>query len=166
MTAPVELSRPLAVERVVRAGTPFTVIADPHECAALAVRLMIPKLGALRCDWMLRPGEGGMIEGSGTLSAVVEQVCVVTLDPFESAVGEQFVVHFVPAGRESPQEDPDDPDQIVYEGASIDLGEAAVEQLALMLDPYPRKPDAQLPVLPPALAAGPFDALAKRHRLD
>lgn len=166
MTAALELSRPLAVERVLHSGTAFTVAADARECAAIAARLMIPAVETLRCDWLLRPGEGGMIEARGTLSTVVTQICVVTLDPFDSTIREQFLVHFVPAGREASQEDPDDPDEIVYEGALIDLGEAAVEQLALVLDPYPRKPGAQLLDLPAESSAGPFDTLAKRRGLD
>jgi hypothetical protein len=37
------------------------------------------------------------------------------------------------------------PDEIPYAGDSIDLGAVLAEQLALSLDPYPRKPGAALP---------------------
>ena len=47
-------------------------------------------------------------------------------------------------------------------GATIDLGEATVEQLALALDPFPRKPGIALPEEAaeapdtPIRCAGPF----------
>ena len=40
-----------------------------------------------------------------------------------------------------------------YGGDSIDLGAALAEQLALALDPYPRKPGAKLPAGSPSDAA-------------
>ena len=46
----------------------------------------------------------------------------------------------MPRGKESEgADDPDHPDELPYDGASLDLGEATVEQLALGLDPYPRQ---------------------------
>jgi len=67
----------------------------------------------------------------------------------------------VPDGTQEEEGDPESDDEIPYLGASIDLGEATVEQLALTLDPYPRKPDAVLPEeeLPDAVVH-PFAALA------
>ena len=44
----------------------------------------------------------------------------------------------VPAGQESDDADPEAPDEIGYADGMLDLGEAAAEQLALALDPYPR----------------------------
>ncbi len=38
---------------------------------------------------------------------------------------------------------------------TLDLGEAAAEQLALALDPYPRAPDAVLPDMPEDAEAQP-----------
>ena len=43
-------------------------------------------------------------------------------------------------------------------------GEAAAEQLALALDPYPRSPDAVLPDVPDDPEAQPFAALAPLQR--
>ena len=54
---------------------------------------------------------------------------------------------------------PDMPDEIVYEGINIDLGEAAAEQLALSLDPYPRHPGAALEGVEEGETAGPFGRL-------
>jgi hypothetical protein len=87
---------------------------------------------------------------------------VVSLDAFPVALVEEFAVRFVPAGSESDTaDDPDEPDEISIESGLLELGEATVEQLALALDPYPRKPGAVLEV--PG-AEGPdnaFTTLAK-----
>jgi hypothetical protein len=166
MNAPLELSRRLPVERIARTGTEFVVEANQVECAAVALRLMIPAIAALRCKWDLRPGEAGMIEAHGALRAALTQDCVVTLEPFDGVLQDVFEVHFVLEGRESEEDDPEEPDQLVYDGVAIDLGEATVEQLALALDPYPRKPDATLPDLGANDAGGAFDALAKLRDLD
>ena len=50
-----------------------------------------------------------------------------------------------PDGAESDDDDPEALDEITYADGMLDLGEAAAEQLALTLDPYPRAPDAVLP---------------------
>ena len=73
-------------------------------------------------------------------------------------------VRFVPEGREDPELDPDSDDEIPYSGVAIDLGEAAAEQLALMLDPYPRKPGADLPAAADDSQTSPFAALARLKR--
>lgn len=166
MTAPVELSRPFPTERIERGGAASVVEATPAECASVAGRLLLPAVGALRCAWTLRPAGRGTVIGEGRLQAAVTQTCVVTLEPFDQHVSEAFTVHFVLQGREAADEDPDAPDELPYDGLSIDLGEAAVEQLALALDPYPRRPGAELAAQAEAAATGGFAALAKRRALD
>ena len=69
---------------------------------------------------------------------------MVSLEPVEQRVTEQFAIRFVPAGTEREDDDPESPDEVPYEGRTIDLGEAAAEQLALALDPYPRAPGVTL----------------------
>ena len=102
-------------------------------------------------------GSGGLVVAQGLLQVRLTQVCVVTLEPFESTVAESFTVHFVLSGHLSSGDDPDEPDELIYDGALVELGEATVEQLALALDPYPRSPAADL--LP--VQTGPVnDALA------
>ena len=85
---------------------------------------------------------------------------MVTLDEFPQEIGEDFAVRFVPAGTES-DEDPESEDEIPYESGLIDLGEATIEQLALALDPYPRKPGAALPEEAEPEDESPFAALAR-----
>ena len=155
-----EVSRPLALDRVGPAGYEALVQADPAELPAVAARLGVPAVHSLRCAFRLRRVGGSVIEAQGDLTASLTQQCVVSLDDFESLLNERFLVHFVPAGSEDDDPDPDAPDQIPFEGSMVDLGEAAVEQLALVLDPYPRRPGAELPAEAAEQVQGAFAALA------
>ncbi|MBV8915510.1 MAG: DUF177 domain-containing protein [Acetobacteraceae bacterium] len=162
-----ELSRPVALDRIGGAGAEFVVEAQPGELADLAKRMMIPAVNRLRCRFRLRREAGAVVEADGRLEAEVVQVCVLTLDEFPQEVSEDFGLQFVPAGTESDEPDPDSPDEIPYEGGVIDLGEAAAEQLALALDPYPKKPGAAEPdpgAEPGIEDAGPFAGLAGLRR--
>jgi len=136
----IELYRPLTVARIGPEGLETLVEANPDECAALARRFGLPALHALTCRFRLRPLVGGAIAAQGALRAEVVQVCVVSAVDFPATVTEAFTVHFVPAGTEDDDPDPESVDEIPYAGDRLDLGEAAAEQLALALDPFPHKP--------------------------
>ncbi len=144
-----ELSRPLAVAEIPPGGRIVRIEADAAECRALARRLGLPAVEALACVFTLRregPGSGrgegrGVIAAEGDLAARVVQVSVSTGEEFTAPVAERFSVRFVPAGSESAAFDPEAPDEIPYAEGRLDLGEAASEQLALALDPWPRKPE-------------------------
>ncbi len=165
MNPPPELSRPLPLDRAA-AGLTMTVEASPAECAAIAVRLLIPSIEALRCEWTLS-AHGNVFDATGSLAARLHQECVVSLDAFPVTVAERFAVRFVPAGQESEDaDDPEQPDELPYDGPFLDLGEATVEQLALALDPYPRKPGAELPEDVSDGPGNPFDALAKWRKAE
>jgi len=174
MSAPAELHRPVAIGQIGTGGLEREVVATPAECAAIAARLVVPAVGALSCLFRLTALGDGVVAAEGLLRARVTQECVVTTDPFEAEVQEAFRVRFVPEAQfvEPDEEDLLDleaDDEIPYPGHHIDLGEAAVEQLALALDPYPRKPgaelgEADLPADPQDTPASPFAALARRAR--
>jgi uncharacterized metal-binding protein YceD (DUF177 family) len=97
----------------------------------------------------------------GTLQATVTQTCVVSLEDFDALVQEVFQVRFVPVGAESDDIDPDSDDEIPFEGNTIDLGEAAAEQLGLALDPYPRMPGVEMPEIADEPDPHPFAALRR-----
>ncbi len=165
-----ELHRPLALDRLGAGWVEFVVEADGAECAALAARLGVPAVLALRCAFRLKAGRRGVVAAEGSLAARLVRECVVTLEPFEVAVEEAFRVQFVPAERlagepEDAALDPDSDDEVGYEGQALDLGEAAAEQLALGLDPYPRRPGVEMPAEAGPEAGGAFAGLAglRRH---
>jgi len=154
-----EFSRTVPLARI-SDGMRRAVEANEAERAAVAARLGLNAVRQLRCSFHLSPAEPGAVLATGKLRARVTQTCVISLEPFETEVAEDFRVRFVPAGTESDAIDVETDDEIPYEGTALDLGDAAVEQLALALEPFPRKPGAELPETPEE-ATGPFAALAR-----
>ncbi len=158
-----EFHRPLPAERIGPAGADHAVAADAAECAALAVRLGIPAVLSLTCRFHLVRHAAGRIAAKGHLAARLVRECVVSLEPFEVDVMEDFRIAFVPAEAIEDQLDIDADDEVPYDGGAIDLGEAAAEQLALTLEPYPRRPGVALPETGDAAEASPFAVLARRR---
>ena len=153
-----EMPRPFPVARI-GAGTCFVVEARPGELPALAARMGVRAIHSLTCRFNLRRLPADAVEAQGLLCARVRQVCVVTLDPFDTDLAEHFAVRFVPRGTEQAELDLESDDEVTYDGGTLDLGEAASEQLALALDPFPRKPGAELPREVQDHEAGVFAAL-------
>ncbi len=171
-----EFSRPFEVGRVAQASHALALSATAEECAALARRFELPAIESLSADLSLF-WAGGRRElvVEGRLRAKVTQTCVVTLEPLPAEVDAPFRLLYTPeplagdAGDAVEVEfDPEaeDPPEPIVDGV-IDLGEAVAEQLALALDPYPRRADAAVPA---AYAAeedareNPFAVLRERMR--
>ncbi len=162
-----EIPRLIAVTKIGAGGLTFVVTASPEECAALAARMDIPAVRAMTCAFRLtREDDGVSIAAKGELRALVVRTCIVSAEDFEVAAVEDFEIRFVPAGQERGDLDPDQPDEVPYHGDSIDLGEAASQQLGLALDPYPRVPDAILPDIGDDANRSPFAALTRRRKSD
>jgi uncharacterized metal-binding protein YceD (DUF177 family) len=89
---------------------------------------------------------GGGFRLHGRLTAAVSQPCVVTLEPVESALAENFDVEFWPtleqgdAGQDARILEGRDVEKL--DGAEIPAGRIVFECLSAGIDPYPRKPDA------------------------
>jgi len=166
MNAKPEFYRPVAVERIGGADFSQHIEATDAERDALARRLGIPALAMLACDFRLRRAGQGVIFAEARLQARASRVCVVSLDEFETGVAFDFRVRFVPAALESEAFDLEADDEIPYEANEIDLGEAAVQELVLALDPYPRKPDAELPGDAGEAVPSPFTVLRPRGRAN
>ncbi|CAA7617843.1 DUF177 domain-containing protein [Magnetospirillum sp. UT-4] len=168
-----EFSRRVAVDSIPARGTDITVTANPEECEALARRFGLQAIGALTAELRLKALAGGtLFRVKGRLTAEVVQTCVVTLDPLPATVEEEFDLTFgagsddADAGGELDLSfEDDDPPEALVDGA-IDVGEAVAEQLALALDPFPRREGAMVaaepadPALAPDKRPNPFAALA------
>lgn len=157
-----EFSRPVRADRITQ-GEHVAIVATAEECARLAARMGIEAVHSLECRFTFSPAAGSVVTARLDLTSRISQICVVTLEPFESPLLEAATVRFVPQGTEGDDEDPEAPDEVPYEGITIDLGEAAAEQLALALDPYPRSPGAVLPEID-AAPEHPFAALRRLNR--
>ena len=143
-----EFSRPVDLSRLGDAEAVHNIEATDAEREALTGRLGLVALAALRAKVRIRRVRGGAgIRLSGRLEADVTQSCVVTLDPVDSRVEEDFTVNY--AAETSSEEsvlggDPDiDWPEPMPQGL-LDIGEEVAQQLSLALDPYPRAPGIEL----------------------
>ncbi|WP_262271273.1 MULTISPECIES: YceD family protein [Microvirga] len=158
------LSRLIDVMKIPPRGQDVHVEATAEECAALARDFGLPGIQALSGDYHLQASAKG-IHVTGVVRASITQVCVMTLDPFDSMIEEEVEVDFAESSG-MPAEPPTDineyepPDEIV--NGQIDLGALTAEFLALGLDPYPRKPGVDFSYRDPADEKdSPFAALNK-----
>jgi len=151
------------------------ISASPSECEALARRFGLLAIECLSAQLTVRPrGALGLVEVTGRLRAKVSQACVVTLEPVADDIDAEISLTYT-LREEDPEDievefDPDaeDPPELIGPDG-LDLGEAVVQQLAVLLDPYPRRKDA---VLPSSAQAGvddggtksPFAALKELKR--
>ena len=146
---PAEFSRPLSLERVSSAQHREEIAATDTERADLADRFNLLSLDSLTASFTLKRVRKDLVRVKGHVTAALAQACVVTLDPVPARIDERFEVDFLEGVRpaetdveldaeaaDAPEPAPD---------GWIDLGELAAEQLGLALDPYPRKPDAEVP---------------------
>jgi uncharacterized metal-binding protein YceD (DUF177 family) len=169
MTAP-EFSRPIALDKIGARAKHFEFEATPAECKALARFFSIPKVTRVAARASLRRlGDGKQVRLEAQVSAELVQICVITLQPLTVRFDEPFErVYSLDAAGEAGSividfaaDDPPDP---VIDG-QIDVGEAAIEHLALVIDPFPRAADARFDAppetsLPEAEMPSPFAVLA------
>ncbi len=147
MTAPeaIEFSRPITPESLGEKGKVLSIEANADERSRLAQRLGLDGLEALSAEIRLTPRSGGrMVRLEGTFRALVRQICVVTLEPVEDHIEGtvERIYDTTIEGLKGEEEDIDvdgeDPPDPLF-GGEIDAGEAVAEQLALAINPFPRK---------------------------
>jgi len=142
-----EYSRRLKLAEIPDGESNHTIEANAAECAAIADRLGIEAVLTLSAEMVVVRPDGPIIQIKGRISAGIRQICVVTLEPFESELSEEFTASFT-TETVSDDEEPevvvdavldDEPEPVV--GGRIDLGELVVQYLSLALDSFPRRPD-------------------------
>ena len=126
------------------AGVTRLLVPDDSERVRIVKALDLASLSTFESELSVVPAHLGWTL-SGRVKAEAEQVCGITLEPLPVTVDARFVVALVEEADVTPEVevtlDDDSPD--VIEDGKIDLGQYAVEQFALSLDPFPRKPDAE-----------------------
>lgn len=160
----------IALDRI-RDGDRVDLVADDRERAAIAERLGLRSLERLEAHVRLAR-DGVAVRSRGRLRASLEQSCVATGEPVAEHVDEPFEIVFVPEPREGADEEIElaskDCDIVFYDGATIDLGAAIADTLALDMDPYPRSAGAEAALKEAGILteeqAGPFAALAKLRK--
>jgi uncharacterized metal-binding protein YceD (DUF177 family) len=160
-------SRLLDVTSLRPDGVEVALEPSAEERGKVARLLELPAVSALGAILTATPARGGFIKVAGNLTATITQVCVVSLDEFDTDISEPVLIHFAPAEKaaallaaaEADPEAAEPPDPII--DGKIDLGAVLVEFLALSLDPYPRKPGASFDFKGDPDEPSPFAVLAK-----
>lgn len=153
-------SRPIRVDKIPEDGADLEIDATQQECAAIAAAADLPAVSALSARFRIDRQSGRRYEVSGELRARFSQICVVTLDAFDTDLSRPIDIMFaevdppatVGKGRRDVSAEPasvplstdgeDDPPDPVVDGI-IDLGDIAFEFLLLARDLYPRKPGVE-----------------------
>ncbi|MDA1320957.1 MAG: DUF177 domain-containing protein, partial [Proteobacteria bacterium] len=98
----------------------------------------------------------------GRVTAHAIQTCGLTLEPLPVEVDRRFSIQLAEAEPQQTDEIEvtlEEEDADLIEDGKIDLGQYAVEQLVLSLDPFPRKPGAQFVQPEEPAEISPFAAL-------
>jgi len=146
-----ELHRPFRADDLPSKGLKIALRASPAELEAIAARLGLVSLNLFEGDLRLQPEIGRQISLTGPIRAEIVQNCVVTGEllttPLEFELDRSFAEDADPfEGLNNSDDDIitdpeiEEPDPII--DGKIDVGEQAVEELALNIPPYPRAPGA------------------------
>lgn len=149
------VSYPVNVARLPQKGMPVTIVANDTQRAALADQHGLLSVRSFRAELLVTTWKRNGVRVAGTVEADIDQECVVTLEPLQATISEEFSQVFLPEqsrlGREGfheggeihlDAEGPDSPEP--FSGDVIDVGALVEEFFGLAIDPYPRKPGAAL----------------------
>lgn len=160
-------SEPVRLHQV---GAGVTRKLEPDAAARkrIAGALDLASLDSFVAEMTLAPAPAGW-RLSGRVKASLAQTCGITLEPLPVEIDAPFSIALAEAVDEDSDEivitlDDESPDPI--EGGQVDLGQYAVEQLALQLDPFPRKPGAEFVQPPEPTEISPFAVLKQLRPSD
>jgi hypothetical protein len=156
MTTPLEVNssefgfnRRVEAESLQYGDSQKTIKATKSECEILKQRFDLQDLKHLSATLKIRRrGTGNLTNVSikGHLDAAIKQICVITLEPFNSVIKSNFETTFHARVFEKLCDidvflEAKDPPELIIDGI-IDLGELVSQILALEIDIHPRKPFA------------------------
>lgn len=168
MTLPdLPYSEPVRLHQI-PGGVKRTLEPDAAARARIVKALDLASLDAFTAEMELAPSPAGW-RLSGRVRASLAQTCGITLEPLPLEIDAPFVLTLAEAVEEDSDDivitmDDESPDLI--ENGQIDLGQYAVEQLALRLDPFPRKPGAEFVQPPEPAEISPFAVLKQLRPSD
>lgn len=140
-------------------GTPrrLELDSDAAQRTAVAARFGLLALNTLAATVELRREAAG-IRLTGTVTGSGDQACVASGDPVPFRLREPIALLLTDATPDGGEIElsSDDLDVEPLDGDAIDVGEIAVQTLALGLDPYPRRPGSVAGIL------SEEDAIAER----
>jgi uncharacterized metal-binding protein YceD (DUF177 family) len=144
-------SYPVKVGNISANAVTVKLEAHAGELEGLARLWRVQSVESLTAELQIARWKKDGVRLKGRVKAAITQACVVTLDPVQSRIDEQFEQILVPEGSKLARIistdtaemvlDPDGPDlPEPFTGDTIDVGVVVAEFAALAIDPYPRKP--------------------------
>jgi uncharacterized metal-binding protein YceD (DUF177 family) len=158
--------------RLNQIGPGLERVLTPDEAARkrIARALDLQALSQFQAELSVTPNASGW-RLDGRLRAEAVQTCGLTLEPLPVSIDAAFSILMVEASDDQAESDVveididlDDDTPDVIEDGRIDLGRYAVEQLALNLDPFPRKQGAVFVQPEETAEISPFAALKALKR--
>lgn len=138
-----EFSYPLKIDELGQGEQRYKISADKAQLKTLSEILQIPSVNSFSAEMKLNfQKKKGILNISGKVKADLGLISVISLTPFNKAYETEFnVLYDTNATYEDIYTDDEDinldvPD-IVIDG-KIDLADIAIEQLALVMEDYPR----------------------------
>jgi len=172
MSVPTPYSHPFELTSVSQQGMELRLLPDAAERARIAAWLGALEVPGFKATIRLAHLENDDYSYEAEFSAEVVQACVVTLEPVSSVhsgtFSRRYRVMARPTSRGSARtldtvagDDEEGPETVA--SSAIDLAAPVLEELSLVLDPYPRAPGVSFE--PPKEEAqgkdSPFAILAK-----
>lgn len=164
-----EFSFPLKIEDINQGQQCYKLRAGKQELESLREILQVPAVNSFGANIMLNfQKKKGLLEVYGTVRANLSLISVISLEPFNKDYAADFKLTYdTNAKYEDIYEGDDDinadvPD-IVIDG-KINLADIAIEQLALIMEDYPKKEGEEFSAViedDAPLKENPFAALAK-----
>jgi len=157
-------SVPLRLHQV-GAGLKRTLEPNAEERARIVKALNLLSLDDFTAEMSVTPTVSGW-RIDGRVKAEAVQPCGLTLEPVPESVNQTFLINLT---EQPPEAEVDENGEIdlelddsfpdYVEDGKIDLGQYAVEQLLLALDPFPRKEGAVFVQPPEPVELSPFAVL-------
>jgi len=138
-----EFSYPLKIDELGQGEQHYKISADKAQLETLSEILQVPSVNSFVADIKLNfQKKKGILNVSGRVNADLGVISVISLIPFNREYEANFsVVYDTNASYEDIYADDEDieldvPDIVI--GGKIDLADIAIEQLALVMEDYPR----------------------------
>ncbi len=137
-------SYPIVVDDLSAAKREYKLSASPKDLVYIAEVLKVPEVKSCQSKIQLHfDRKNHRLDVSGSVKAVLVQESVISLELFDKTYQGEFSLFFDTKAtykdiRELDEELGDEIPDLVVDG-KIDLGDITIEQVALLIDDYPRQ---------------------------
>ena len=164
-----DFSYPLQIDELNQGEQSYMLRADKAQLETLKEILQVPAVNYFEADIKLKfQKKRGILDVSGQVRAGLGLISVISLEPFDRDYKTDFTLTFDTNAtyeqiRELDEDIEEDIPDIVI-GGRIDLGDIAIEQLALVMEDHPRQDGEEFSPLiedDAPLRENPFAILSK-----